>query len=67
MPGLHQLNPLTQDHLESGMKMRRPDMRIIRYQEKKHVYMGVVTEDGQAYRLADRDFISLVKRARAKA
>ena len=52
MPGLHQLNPLTRDHLESGMKMRRPDMRIIRYQEEKQVILGVVTDDDRAYPLA---------------
>lgn len=41
-------------------------MRIIRYQEEKQVYLGVVMDDGQAYRLQDRDFLSLVQRARAQ-
>lgn len=39
-------------------------MRIFRYREQSHTYLGVLTEDGKAYRLDIPDFMTLVREAR---
>jgi len=40
-------------------------MRIIRYAQNDQVHMGVILEDGRAFRLPDEDFLALVGRADA--